>query len=322
LSLGQDARAPTDAKQALTELRNRVREKRHRFVVGFSSASRRKLSELAGTIPPVDLKHRIARQRVESAKHLSAHPKVDAARNRLQADPKAPRPSLPAFDWSQRGVVGSVRDQGFCGAGWNFATVGVFESMYAIRNGADNLLKLSEEQLLRCNTHIPQATCCGGWWAFDYILTDGLVGAENLPYTSGSISCDGGQPSAPLPPCGNVAGRRYQAAAWDYVDGADGVPDTALIKKALCDHGPLIVAVTATDLFQNYKGGVFDEGNAGPSNHAVMIVGWTPDGWIVRNSWGRDWGRDGYMLIAYGSNNIGFGAAWVEPVVPLRETSE
>ena len=50
----------------------------------------------------------------------------------------------------------------------------------------------------------------------------------------------------------------------------------------------------------------------GSINHAVMIVGWTPQGWIVRNSWGTDWGANGYILIAYGSNNIGYGAAWVE----------
>ena len=114
------------------------------------------------------------------------------------------------------------------------------------------------------------------------------------------------------PPCTDVPGRRYQAVGWDYVDGAESVPPVNLIKKALCDHGPLVSGVTATDAFQNYKGGIFDEGDNSPINHAVMIVGWTPDGWIVRNSWGADWGANGYILIAYGSNNIGFGAAWVE----------
>jgi cathepsin L len=231
---------------------------------------------------------------------------------------------MAVFDWSQHGVVGSVKDQGYCGDCWNFAAVGVCESMYAIRNGLPNLLKLSEEQLLRCNTQSPQGTCCGGWWPFDYVRDKGLVSAANFPYTSGTMEC----PSSP-PDCseGDLAGfRRYQITAWDYVEGANqAVPDQSLIKKALCDHGPLIAAVAATDKFIAYKPGdypdrVFQEPNIGVDavNHAIMIVGWTDKGWIVRNSWGTTWGDQGYILVAYGSNCIGYGAAWVEvdPVSP------
>jgi cathepsin L len=307
-----DAGAPAEVKVLLTALRKRIQEKKHRFEVGFSRASRRKLRELAGTVPPPDLKQRIVQQSQKRALHLLNHPRVDAERNRVQASPDAPNPAMESFDWSQRGVVGSVKDQALCGDCWNFATVGVFESMFAIRNGPQNLLDLSEEQLLRCNTESPKGTCCGGWWAFDYIRDSGLVGEDHLPYTSGTISCDGGAPSASVPPCANVAGERYKAVAWDYVAGAEGVPSPDSIKKALCDHGPVICAVRVTDAFQNYKGGVFDEMASGDINHAVMIVGWTKDGWIVRNSWGGDWGANGYILIAYGSNSIGFGAAWVE----------
>jgi C1A family cysteine protease len=308
----QDVGAPPEVKKKLTEVRKRIQQKKNRFEVGDSSAARRTLPQLAGTVPPIDLNDRISKQRIVSSSRLSARPKVEAARLKVQADPNAPTPTLAKFDWSKRGVVGSVKDQQLCGDCWNFATVGVFESMYAIRNGAGNLLDLSEELLLRCNTESPQATCCGGWWAFDYIRDSGLVGTGNLPYTSGNIDCSSGSLSAPIPACSTVSGRRYQAVAWDYVDGANGVPDAALIKKALCDHGPLICAVTVTDAFQTYKAGIFDEGDNGPINHAVMIVGWTTDGWIVRNSWGSDWGANGYILIAYKSNNIGFGAAWVE----------
>jgi hypothetical protein len=192
--------------------------------------------------------------------------------------------------------------------------------MYAIRNGKDNLLNLSEEYLLRSQNQSPPGNCCGGWWPLDFIRDKGLVGADHLPFTSGTLEC--GQP---LPALGTVPGRIYNAAAWGYVDGADDVPDTALLKKALCDHGPLLVAVMATPKFIAYKpgdfpGGLFQEAGvpAGQINHAVMIVGWTQTGWIVRNSWRSDWGDKGYILIKYGSNNIGFGAAWVEvdPFVP------
>ena len=130
------------------------------------------------------------------------------------------------------------------------------------------------------------------------------------------------------------------------------------MKLALCQHGPLAVAVLATELFQAYTGEstfdpttgrinknlVFREnvpaailtpvhgpGFNGPSdpgtgkryhniNHDVLLIGWDDDkgAWLIKNSWGTDWGNTGghgtdkgYMWIAYGSNNIGFGSAWV-----------
>ncbi len=313
-----DAGAPPEVKKRIEAVRARLGNN-PRFQVGYSKAAGRTLKQLAGTVKPADLVARVQKQRIASAQHQSKNPTVDARRHELQANPNAPTPSLTAFDWSQFGVVGSVKDQGLCGDCWCFATVGVFESMYAIRNGTVNMLQLYEEQLLRCNTENPPATCCGGWWGFDYITATGLVGDDRIPYQSGNISCDSGVQVPGLGPCPDISGfRKYQAATWSYVDGVDGatnIPDPSLIKKALCDHGPVICGVNVTEAFQLYKSGVFVENDPGDINHAVMIVGWTPEGWIVRNSWGADWGQNGYILIDWNTNKIGFGAAWVEPVV-------
>ena len=48
-------------------------------------------------------------------------------------------------------------------------------------------------------------------------------------------------------------------------------------------------------------------------NHAITIVGWddSKKAYLVKNSWGKKWGQDGYVWVGYGYNNIGFGAAWV-----------
>jgi len=83
---------------------------------------------------------------------------------------------------------------------------------------------------------------------------------------------------------------------------------------------------------------VFNERNLGtpnaPVNHAVTLIGWDEDkhAWLIKNSWGQGWGEPagsgtqrGYMWISYDSNNIGYGAAWVEvtvkPVVPKTKPS-
>ena len=80
------------------------------------------------------------------------------------------------------------------------------------------------------------------------------------------------------------------------------------------------LAVVATPRFQAYTAGVFKEAGAGNYvNHAVTLIGWNDaqKAWIIKNSWGPLWGETGgygtergYMRIAYGSNNIGSGAAW------------
>lgn len=56
--------------------------------------------------------------------------------------------------------------------------------------------------------------------------------------------------------------------------------------------------------------------------HAVKIIGWgketKDDGvetefWIVQNSWGKDWGEDGYFRIAFGECGIDSFATSIEP---------
>lgn len=96
------------------------------------------------------------------------------------------------------------------------------------------------------------------------------------------------------------------------------VPPVDQLKEALCNYGPLVACVSATDLFSAYTGGVFNENNMGTVNHAVCLVGWDDDrgAWLVKNSWSTSWGEDGYIWVAYGSNSIGYGAAWVQTASP------
>lgn len=59
---------------------------------------------------------------------------------------------------------------------------------------------------------------------------------------------------------------------------------------------------------------------SGTVNHGVTLIGWddSKGAWLIKNSWGPTWGdtcgfgtEKGYMWIAYGCNNIGYGASWV-----------
>ena len=59
----------------------------------------------------------------------------------------------------------------------------------------------------------------------------------------------------------------------------------------------------ADDNFQFYEKGIFDNCSGKQINHAVVLVGYTRDYWLVRNSWGADWGENGYIRIKKNQNN-------------------
>ncbi|MEO7032767.1 MAG: C1 family peptidase [Polyangiaceae bacterium] len=108
-----------------------------------------------------------------------------------------------------------------------------------------------------------------------------------------------------------------------WLDSSGNVPGTDDIKQAIVTHGPVSAAVYVTEAFQNYAGGVFDEGAAGRINHAIVIVGWDDSrgAWHVRNSWGPNWGEEGYIWVKYGSNSIGAWASWVDAVKVKKPTA-
>jgi hypothetical protein len=142
------------------------------------------------------------------------------------------------------------------------------------------------------------------------LIDKGSAKESDYPYTARDGTCRA-----------NVQ-RPYKALAWGYVDPNRKVPTVQALKKALCQYGPLTVAVRVTSAFQAYTSGVFNESDPGQVNHGVTLVGWDEgkDAWLIKNSWGTGWGQSGYMWIAYGSNSIGYAAAWVqaeEDEVPL-----
>lgn len=69
----------------------------------------------------------------------------------------------------------------------------------------------------------------------------------------------------------------------------------------LTDNGPIAVGVSAgNSAFMDYSSGVFNGCPVGAAiDHAVLLVGFTSEGhWIVKNSWGLDWGDGGYITIS------------------------
>jgi inhibitor of cysteine peptidase len=228
----------------------------------------------------------------------------------LSAEPLLDLPV--SFDWRGAGILTPVRDQGNCGSCWAFGTIGPFEANLKWKKGLnDGQADLSEEFLLSCNTE--GYSCNGGWWVHGYHFNQtapnqsqpGAVREADFPYLAAQTSCS------------RDYGHPYRITGWHYVGNDGSIPPAESLKNAIYTYGPVAVAVCAGPNMQSYRGGVFsvDEKNycGGGVNHAVVLVGWNDSEgtWIMRNSWGADWGEGGYMHISRAVSNIGYAATYV-----------
>jgi cathepsin L len=284
--------ASNKVKSALKSLRRKKEEKKWTFEVGYTTAMDFTIKQICGLKPPENWLE-LASQQNGLAKALMKKEQKPMFLGKCSAD-------TAQFDWANHNGVTPVRDQGPCGSCWAFATHGAYEGSYAILNGA--LIDTSEQDTLDCSG---AGSCAGGWWAYQYLIDTGSASESDYAYVASQGSCK------------SDISRPFKAVAWGYVDSTVEIPAVAALKQALCEYGPLAVAVEVTAAFQAYTSGVFNENSTGNVNHGVTLVGWddAKQAWRIKNSWGTGWGESGYMWIAYGSNSIGYAASWTQAEV-------
>jgi cathepsin L len=280
--------ATSKMKTTLKNLRSQKDSEKWTFEIGYTTAMDFEIDHITGMKPPVDW--------LETAKEQDAQAR---AMMRMEQKPVFLGKCVAGaaqFDWTNQNGVTPVRDQGGCGSCWAFGTHGAFEGSYAILN--QTMIDSSEQDTLDCSG---AGSCAGGWWAFQYLIDTGSAKESDYAYVAVKGAC-------------KSVTRPYKAKAWGYVDSTVEIPSVVAIKQALCEYGPLAIAVYASPAFQAYTSGVFNEKAQNDINHAITLVGWddAKKAWRIKNSWGTGWGEAGFMWIAYDSNKVGYAAAWVQ----------
>ncbi|KAL9897273.1 cathepsin F isoform 2-T2 [Glossina fuscipes fuscipes] len=220
------------------------------------------------------------------------------------SNPKAEIPNIDLpkeFDWREKGVISPVKNQGNCGSCWAFSVTGNIEGLHAVRTGV--LEQYSEQELLDCDTS--DSACNGGLPdnAFEAIeKIGGLELESDYPYHARKDQCHFNSTKIHVKVKGHVDLPKNETA----------------IAQWLIANGPISIGINANAM-QFYRGGVSHPWHILCSSknldHGVLIVGYgvsdypmfkkTLPYWIVKNSWGKKWGEQGYYRVYRGDNTCG-----------------
>jgi len=215
--------------------------------------------------------------------------------------PTFPKTSQTTWDWRTKGAVTPVKNQGQCGSCWAFSTTGSLEGLYYLNKKV--LLSFSEQQLVDCSSSCYGCNGCWPYVAMEYSAKHGMALEKLYPYHAYQSQCN-------IPKNISLINTNtgYECVEQKSVEQMQA----AVVQQ------PVSIAVEADQSsFQFYSSGVVTSGCGDSLDHAILIVGFdlTQEGsnyWIVKNSWGADWGNQGYIWIgADDSANQGYGVCGI-----------
>ena len=221
------------------------------------------------------------------------------------------------FDLRDLGLVTSAKAQGWIGSCWTFASAAALESAILKATNKSVVLDISENDLrnnaLQYGIYGGDSAEGGdGQKGGQYFISFGAVTEDMDTYDElGKISKV-------------LGGDRYYLFKLIQIPRSNNISDIHIFKEALVKYGALSIGVVSHDRShvgdynnETYAAYYYSDGNQIP-DHQVTLVGWddnysasnfkiTPPGdgaWIVKNSWGTDWGDEGYYYVSYYDSGI------------------
>lgn len=207
-----------------------------------------------------------------------------------------------------------VKNQGQCGSCWAHAFTEVME--WHFTNIKGKVLELSRMEVLACTQY---GNKCEGENAIVDVVLDfaiskqSLIPAELYPYDPRIYFQPPGFKEECLSCRLNISRfdfakvHSFGPAVPECVSGPCTDQNMTRLAMALDQYGPIMVAVDANEAWQTYKGGILPHtacsSSANAGDHAVVLVGATSEYWLVRNSWGSNWGENGYIRLQRDDSN-------------------
>ena len=230
------------------------------------------------------------------------------------------------FNLAKQGLVTPVRNQGSMGACWAFGITGAFESAFLIatnitldisENNVQNLgirySRYGDPNIIEGGTYLQGIGYFLGWM--------GAVSSENDAYDE----------------LGKISPVIFDENAYHIVDAAFiNISSSPDLKEGLTKYGALNLFIYGADKNSEYynenTSALYYTGNIS-GNHYVTLVGWNdtysadnfkikPEGdgaWICKNSWGTDWGDEGYFYLSYYDNSLKLGLSAIGFIINNTE---
>jgi len=208
------------------------------------------------------------------------------------------------FDWRNKdgqNFVSPIRNQGTCGSCYAFGSMALYEARERILTNNTVQKVYSTQDIVSCSEY--SQGCDGG---FPYLIAGkygqdfGLIEEECFKYQGKDM------------PCMKTACQRHYTNDYFYVGGSYGACNEPLMREELVKNGPIAVSFEVYNDLLAYKGGIYQHTELGLNkynpweitNHVVLVVGYGEENgtpfWIVKNSWGPDWGEQGFFRILRG----------------------
>ncbi len=207
-----------------------------------------------------------------------------------------------------------------CAGSYATAVASTLAEKLCIESDEKKLVPLSAQELLSCDT--ANKGCRGGYVnnALEYIVMRGLSTEECLPY-KGTFDAK----------CSEMCAEpmKVRPESFCVLFGDND------IKREIMKNGPVVSSMEVYTDFLSYKTGVYSKGEDIPKfsgYHTIKIVGWgVEDGsedepnkgnkyWIIENSWGQDWGLNGYAKVSEGQNL--FFEQYAYSILTKKQTEE
>ncbi len=251
----------------LKALQEELHKRGYPWVAGeteVSGLSWEEKQKLCNTIPPVFKKSFNEKTRNTTKKSRKAPSDLDWR-------------NVDGHDWMTQ-----PKSQGQCGSCWCFGAIGAFEARLKIANNEPDdrySPNLSEQFVVSCDMTNYGCNGGSGGRASQYLVDVGVTDEACYPYIAKDRISGA--------PCGNRCtdweSRITKAIGWGSSETI-----TEAVKEDVAENGPVIVIIDIKEDFFYYKSGIYEPimGRDVKEAHSVVLCGWSPSAWLIKNSWG------------------------------------